>query len=158
MYLALKAGNTSLLNRAQCGQLAEAYSITVTLALGEPRVMSSGWAVTTGASASPGRARLAASPKAAAPMNSRRSMSVVSFVQRLGFNAAAPRAAPRGPAGAGPSSTGPPPAGPGRLPARPRGPRPGAGPGAGARGRPWPRTDRSPRGARGPGRTVRPAP
>src|SRR5580698_8699487 len=42
MYLALKAGNTSLLKCAQCGQLAEAYSITVTLALGLPRVMSSG--------------------------------------------------------------------------------------------------------------------
>jgi hypothetical protein len=30
-----------LLNRAQCGQLAEAYSITVTLALAAPRLMSS---------------------------------------------------------------------------------------------------------------------
>ncbi len=49
MYLALKAGKTSLLNRAQWGQLAEAYSITVTGALGEPRVMSSLVAVVSGA-------------------------------------------------------------------------------------------------------------
>ncbi len=42
MYLALKAGKISLLKRAQCGQLADAYSITVTLALGLPKVMSSG--------------------------------------------------------------------------------------------------------------------
>ena len=45
MYLALNPGKTSLLNRAQCGQVAEAYSITVTLAAVLPRLMSS--AVTT---------------------------------------------------------------------------------------------------------------
>ncbi len=42
MYLVLKAGKTSLLNRAQCMQATEAYSIIVTFALGEPKDMSSG--------------------------------------------------------------------------------------------------------------------
>src|ERR1700760_3796542 len=41
MFLALNAGKTSLLKRAQWGQLAEAYSITVTFAVGLPRLMSS---------------------------------------------------------------------------------------------------------------------
>src|ERR1700677_4369074 len=40
MYLALKAGKTSLFQRAQCGQPTEAYSITVTLAVGGPMPMS----------------------------------------------------------------------------------------------------------------------
>src|SRR6266540_114856 len=40
MYLALKAGKTSLLNRAQWLQLAEAYSTTFTLASAGPRLMS----------------------------------------------------------------------------------------------------------------------
>src|ERR1700759_1532648 len=41
MNCCLKAGKTSLLKAAQCGQATEAYSITVTLAAGLPRLMSS---------------------------------------------------------------------------------------------------------------------
>ena len=41
MYLAWKPGKTSLLNCAQCGQPAEAYSTTVTLASALPSAMSS---------------------------------------------------------------------------------------------------------------------
>src|SRR5450432_945819 len=44
MYLARRIGKTSAFQRAQCGQLAEAYSTTCTLALGAPRLMSSAWA------------------------------------------------------------------------------------------------------------------
>src|SRR5579859_5154487 len=40
MYLALKAGKTSMSKRAQWLQLAEAYSTTFTLAFGLPRLMS----------------------------------------------------------------------------------------------------------------------
>ena len=40
MYLALNAGKTVLLKRAQWLQLAEAYSTTCTLASGFPRLMS----------------------------------------------------------------------------------------------------------------------
>src|SRR5579862_7223326 len=62
MYLALKAGNTSLLNRAQCGQASEAYSIIVTGALGLPRVMSSAdaWLAGFWQAARPSMARAAA--------------------------------------------------------------------------------------------------
>src|SRR5580692_2678724 len=42
MYLALKAGNMSLFHLAQIGQPSEANSSTVTLAVGLPRLMSSG--------------------------------------------------------------------------------------------------------------------
>src|SRR5580658_2987487 len=69
MYLALKAGNTSLLKCAQCGQLAEAYSITVTLAKGLPRVMSSGRA---DFSTAPRAGPASANPKTAAATNWRR--------------------------------------------------------------------------------------
>src|SRR5262245_59525164 len=39
-YLATKAGRTSLENAAQCGQVGDAYSITVTLASGLPSTLS----------------------------------------------------------------------------------------------------------------------
>ena len=39
--MVLKAGNTSFWKRAQWGQDTEAYSIIVTLAVGEPSDMSS---------------------------------------------------------------------------------------------------------------------
>src|ERR1700744_908132 len=42
IYLALKAGNTSLYQWPQTGQATEAYSNTVTFALGFPSRMSSG--------------------------------------------------------------------------------------------------------------------
>ena len=49
MYFVLKPGKMSLLKRAQNGHPAEAYSTTVTLACGLPRLISS--AVTAGAAA-----------------------------------------------------------------------------------------------------------
>src|SRR5258708_8534238 len=64
MYLALNAGKTSLLNRAQWAQLAEAYSTTFTLAAGSPRLMSSAVAPPAGPLLQPASARPAASPTA----------------------------------------------------------------------------------------------
>src|SRR5215217_1995614 len=76
MYFFLKAGKTVLWKWAQCGHASEAYSTTMTLALGLPRVMSSGRRADLAAIAAEGsRAR------ARSPISSRNAVRMRSFLE-----------------------------------------------------------------------------